>query len=66
MKIDMKKETMNIIKIDEKKRMIHIQLASKKVLAQILMIEIKKEKNFDEKKVLQAIINEEEDLKAQR
>ncbi len=67
MKIDMSKKIINIIKIDEKKRMIHIQLTSKKILTQMSIVKIKDEKDFDEEKALQAIIEkEEEKLKNRR
>ncbi len=67
MKIDMSKKIINIIKIDEKKRMIHIQLTSKKILTQMSIVKIKDEKDFDEEKALQAIIEkEEEKLKDRR
>ncbi len=68
MKIDMKKNIMSIARSDEKKRMMHTQLTSKEVLTQVSIIEIEDEDSFDEKKVLQAIINEEmkKNLKVER
>jgi hypothetical protein len=67
MKIDMSKRIMSIVEIDEKKRMIHTQLTSKKILIQMSIVEIKDEEDFDEEKALQVIIEkEEEKLKDQR
>jgi hypothetical protein len=61
MKIDMRKKTLSIIDIDERKRMIQSKLTSMKVLRQVLIMKLKND--FDEKKVLQIIINEEEEKK---
>ncbi len=66
MKIDMRKNTMSIIETNEKKRMIHTQIASKEVLTQVLIIKIENEKEFDEEKALQTIIDEEAKRKERR
>jgi transcriptional regulator with XRE-family HTH domain len=58
MKIDMSKSTMSIAEIDEKKRMMQTQLASKKMLTQMLIMKIEEEKSFDEEETLQTIIDE--------
>ncbi len=63
----MSKKIMSITRIDEKKRMIHTQLASKKILDQMSIVKIKDEKDFDEEKTLQAIIEKKKkELKDQR
>ncbi len=63
----MSKEIMSITEIDEKKRMIQTQLTFKEVLTQMSIVKIKNAKDFDEKKALQAIIDEEErELKNRR
>ncbi len=59
MKIDMRKRIMSITRTDKKKRMIQTQLASKKILTQMLIVEIENEENFDEEEALQTIIDEE-------
>ncbi len=67
MKIDMSKKIMSITEINEKKRMIQTQLIFKEVLTQMSIMKIKNAKNFDEKKTLQAIIDEEKkELKNRR
>jgi hypothetical protein len=62
----MRKEILSITEIDERERMIQFKLTSIDVLKQVLIVKI--EKDFDEKKVLQVIINErtEDDLKEER
>ncbi len=55
----MNKEIMSIARTNEKKRMIHTQLASKKILTKVSIVEIKDEKDFDKEKTLQIIIDEE-------
>jgi hypothetical protein len=61
MKIDIKKETLSIIDIDERERMIQSKLTSMKMLKQVFIMKLKND--FDEKKVLQTIINEEKEKK---
>jgi hypothetical protein len=39
--------------------MIRIQLTSKEILIQVFIVKIKKKEEFDEKKTLQTIINED-------
>jgi hypothetical protein len=58
MKIDMRRKTLSITKIDERKRMIQSKMTSMNVLRQILIMKIENE--FDEEEALQTIINESE------
>jgi hypothetical protein len=57
MKIDMRKRILNIIETNERKRMLHFKLTSIDVLKQVLIVKIEKE--FDEEKILQTIIDED-------
>jgi hypothetical protein len=68
MKIDMRQRIMSIKRTNERERMIRTQLISKKMLTQVFIVKVKKKKDFDEEKILQAIIDEEtkEKLKKER
>jgi hypothetical protein len=56
MKIDMRKRILSITRTDERKRMLQSKLTLIEMLKQILIMKIEKE--FDEKKTLQVIIDE--------
>jgi hypothetical protein len=56
MKIDMRKEILNITNTDEKKRMIQSKLTSIKMLRQMSIMKLKND--FNEEEILQAIIEE--------
>ncbi len=68
MKIDMRQDIMSIKRTNEKRRMIRTQLTSKEILTQVFIVKIEKKEEFDEKKTLQAIINEDmkDELKERR
>jgi hypothetical protein len=57
MKIDMRKKILSIRDTDKRKRKIESKLTSIKVFKQMSIMKLKND--FDEEKVLQAIINEE-------
>jgi hypothetical protein len=62
MKIDMRKKTLSITEIDERKRMIQSKMTSVNVLKQIFIMKIENE--FDEEEALQTIINKNEKKKS--
>jgi hypothetical protein len=64
----MRQDIMSIKRTNEKRRMIRTQLTSKEILTQVFIVKIEKKEEFDEKKTLQAIINEDmkDELKERR
>ena len=61
LKINMKREKLNITKTDEKKKMIQSKITLMKMLKKISIVEIND--RFDAKKALQIIINETNEKK---
>jgi hypothetical protein len=64
MKIDMKKKILSITRTNERKRMLQSKLTLVEMLKQIFIMKIEKE--FDEKKILQVIIDEKVEKKSKK